>query len=76
MFAVGGALAVLRPQARVALFFIVPMPLWVAIAFIFVFLTILSLTLPISWQAHLGGLLLGLGAGLIFRRSERFRFLR
>ena len=76
VFAVGGALAVMRPQARVALFFIVPMPLWVAIAVIFGFLTLLSLAFPISWQAHLGGLLLGLGAGFIFRRSERYRPLR
>lgn len=78
VFAVGGALAVLRPRARVALFFIIPMPLWVAIAVVFVFLTFLSLGLDfaISWQAHFGGLLLGLGAGFIFRRSERYRPLR
>jgi len=73
VFAVGGALAVVRPKAQVALFFVIPMPLWVGILFIFVFLTFLSLAFPISWQAHLGGLLLGLAAGFVFRRSEGFR---
>jgi len=76
VFAVGGALAVLRPKAQVALFFVIPMPLWVGIAVIFVFLTFLSLAFPISWQAHLGGLLLGLTAGFVFRKTDRYRPLR
>ena len=68
IFALGGALAVMVPRVPVFIFFIpVPIPLWVAIV-IFFFLSFLP---GIAWQAHVGGLLLGLAAGLIFRRRRR-----
>ena len=68
IFALGGALAVIVPRVPVLIFPIpVPMPLWVAII-IFFFLSFLP---GIAWQAHVGGLLLGLIAGLIFRRRRR-----
>lgn len=80
VFAIGGALAVLRPNVKVLLFFIIPMPLWVAVIGGFVLLTLVSAGFSIAWQAHLGGLVLGLIAGLLFKntrgnRRERDRYL-
>jgi len=68
IYALGGTLAVMVPKVPVLVFPIpVPMPLWVAII-IFLFISFLP---GIAWQAHLGGLLLGLVVGLIFRKRRR-----
>jgi membrane associated rhomboid family serine protease len=77
VFAIGGALAVLRPNLKVLLFFIIPMPLWVAVIGGFLLLTLISAGLNIAWEAHLGGLVLGLIAGYLLRnnRRERDRYL-
>ena len=73
VFAVGGALAVLRPNQKVLLYFIIPMPLWVAVIGGFL---VLSFVPGVAWQAHLGGLVLGLIAGLLFKkRGEHDRYL-
>jgi membrane associated rhomboid family serine protease len=69
VFAVGGALAVLRPNAKVIIFPIpAPLPLWIAVLGGFL---VISLFPNVAWQAHLGGLVLGLVAGLVFRGSQR-----
>jgi len=70
VFALGGTLTVLRPNLRVIVFPIpAPIPLWVAVLGGFV---ILSFFPNVAWQAHLGGLVLGLAAGAFFRpRSGR-----
>ena len=71
IFALGGALAVIVPKARVLIFPIpIPMPLWVAIL-IFFFISFLP---GIAWQAHLGGLLLGVIAGFLFRKRRRIYY--
>jgi len=72
VFALGGVLAVMMPRLRVFIFPIpVPIPLWIAVIGGFIILSIFSPLLGIAWQAHLGGLVLGLVAGYIFRRRAR-----
>lgn len=69
VFALGGALVMIAPRLRVFVFPIpIPIPLWAAMTF---FLVISSLSAGIAWQAHLGGVLLGLLAGYYFRRRRR-----
>ncbi|MBE9482524.1 MAG: rhomboid family intramembrane serine protease [Chloroflexi bacterium] len=69
VFAVGGALAVMRPKLRVIIFPIpAPLPLWVAVIGGFL---IISLFPNVAWQAHLGGLAFGLTIGYFFSRRER-----
>ncbi len=71
IYALGGALAVMLPRVPVFVFPIpVPIPLWAAIL---IFL-VLSFLPGIAWQAHLGGLLLGLIAGLTFRKRRRISY--
>jgi uncharacterized protein len=67
VYAIGGVLAAMRPTLKVYLYFFIPLPLWVVVIIGFL------ITAPIgniAWQAHLGGLIVGLLAGLYFRRKE------
>jgi membrane associated rhomboid family serine protease len=72
VYAIAGTLVVLMPNMRVALWGIIPMPLWI---FAIVFMGILSIPpfagQSIAWQAHMGGLAVGLIAGFIFKRQMR-----
>jgi membrane associated rhomboid family serine protease len=69
IFAIGGALAILIPRVPVYIFFIpIAMPLWIAIL---IFLLLSFFFAGIAWQAHLGGVLAGVIAGLILRRRGR-----
>jgi len=68
IFALGGALAIMVPRLRVFVFPVpVPIPLWIAT----IILLLLSFLPSIAWQAHLGGLALGLIAGYFFKKRRR-----
>ena len=72
VFAIAGGLVMLRPKLPVMIFPIpLPIPLWVAVIGGFLILSFLP---SVAWQAHLGGLLVGLIAGYIFRRRGRYFF--
>jgi len=68
VYAVAGVLAMMRPKLKVFLYFFIPMPLWVVVL---VFFVIWSFFPGVAWQAHLGGLALGLTAGYFYRKRER-----
>jgi len=77
VFAVAGALTLLRPDMRVMIFPLpVPLPLWVAVIGGFLLFTVFSIAhiLPIAWQAHLGGLVFGMAAAFFFRKKQRYFF--
>jgi membrane associated rhomboid family serine protease len=72
VFALGGALAVMMPRLRVFIFPIpAPIPLWIAVIGGFI---ILSFVPGVAWEAHLGGLLVGLVAGYFFKQKRRYYF--
>ncbi len=71
LYAVMGAMAVMRPRLKVYLWFMIPVDLWIVVA-----LGMLIIFPGVAWQAHLGGLALGLAAGFFFRKRERGAFRR
>jgi membrane associated rhomboid family serine protease len=69
IFALGGALAVLRPMTKVIIFPIpIPLPLWVAVIGGGL---LISLAANVAWESHLGGLITGIAAGLVNRGRLR-----
>ena len=73
IFALAGLLAVLTPNLRVYVFFIIPMRMWLAIVFLLGVLWVVSIGvgLPIGNTAHLGGLLVGLGYAFYLKKKYR-----
>ncbi|MFZ2455561.1 MAG: rhomboid family intramembrane serine protease [Candidatus Altiarchaeia archaeon] len=68
IFALGGALAVLRPKMMVFILPIpVPMPLWMSV---FGFMLLLSFLPGIAWQGHVGGLIVGALYGRWYKKKE------
>jgi len=69
IFAVAGALTAIAPKMKVIVFPIpAPIPLWVAVIGGFLLMSFLP---GVAWEAHLGGLAVGLIAGFILRKSRR-----
>lgn len=73
LFGIGGLLAVLIPKLPVLVFFIIPMPLWIAILILMFGVWIISYFtgLPIGNTAHLGGLIAGLVYGFYLRKKYK-----
>jgi len=72
IFALGAALAIMRPKMTVFLFPIpIPMPLYIAVFGVMVIMSFISLSgQAIAWQAHMGGLLVGIIYGMMFAKKE------
>ena len=73
IFALGGLLMILTPKLPVLVFFIIPMPMWIAMLFLLFGLWILSFAagLPIGNTAHFGGLVAGVIFGVYLRQKYR-----
>ena len=71
IFCLGGLLAVLTPRLPVLVFFIIPMPMWLAMVGLTGILWVASLALPINIgnTAHFGGLLLGVAYGFYLKKK-------
>jgi membrane associated rhomboid family serine protease len=68
IFALGAALAILRPKMMVFILPIpVPLPLWMSV---FGFMLILSFWPGIAWQGHIGGLIVGALYGRWYKKKE------
>jgi len=72
VYAIAGALVVMMPTMRVAIWGILPMPLWLVILLFFVLWSLPNVVPGVAWQAHIGGLVAGLIAGYFFRRRTRY----
>ena len=74
--AIAGALVVMMPKLPVRLYFLIPVPLWVVVLLFFGIWSIPGVIPGVAWQAHLGGLAVGLIAGFFFRKRIGHDFYR
>lgn len=74
-----GALTMLAPRTPVLLFFIIPMPLWMATAGFGIISALFAITGyggSVAHLAHLTGIVVGVAYGYKLRREERRRMMR
>jgi len=76
IYAIAGALVVMMPTLSVRLYFLVPVPLWVVVLIFFGLWSVPGVIPGVAWQAHLGGMAVGLIAGWFFRKRVRYDFYR
>lgn len=71
LFGLGGLLAVLIPKLKVLVLFIIPMPMWIAMAVLMFGIWVISAAsgLPVGNTAHFGGLIVGLIYGFYLRKK-------
>jgi len=71
LFGLGGLLAVLIPRLKVLVFFVIPMPMWLAMGVLMFGLWVFSAgaNLPLGNTAHFGGLIVGLIYGFYLRKK-------
>jgi len=74
LYAIMAAMAVMRPKLKVLLWFLVPIDLWIIALFGVLLIASQMTSTTIAWEGHLGGLVVGLVAGLYFRKQESGRF--
>ena len=72
LFGLGGLLAVLIPKLKVLVFFIIPMPMWLAMGVLMFGLWAISAAanLPVGNTAHFGGLIVGVIYGFYLRSKH------
>ncbi len=69
IFTIGGALAIMVPKMPV---FVFPLPVPVPLGGAMVFFLLIGFVIPgIAWQAHLGGFVFGMLAGLYYKKRGR-----
>jgi len=73
IFGLGGLLMILTPKLPVLVFFVIPMPMWIAMLFLLFVLWGVSIwaNIPIGNTAHLGGLLVGVVYGVYLRQKYK-----
>lgn len=73
IFGLAGLITILIPKMKVLVFFIIPMPMWIAMVFFLGFFWVLSTFagLPIGNSAHLGGFLTGMIYGLYLKNKYK-----
>lgn len=80
VFGLAGLITILIPRMKVLAFFIIPMPMWMAMVFFLGAFWILSVFagLPIGNSAHLGGFLIGIFYGLYLKNKfpQKTRMLK